>query len=71
MLHLPAEQTGPVWESMVAELMQDNETVIATARAAFAAAEEASDQATMDLLTERLAAHEKHAWMLRATLGEK
>lgn len=59
------------WETMVGELMQDNETVIATARGAFTAAEDASDQATMDLLTERLTAHEKHAWMLRATLGEK
>jgi starvation-inducible DNA-binding protein len=59
------------WESMIGELMQDNETVIATVRAAFQAAEDAGDQATMDLLTERLAAHEKHAWMLRATLGEK
>lgn len=59
------------WEEMVGELMRDNETVIATIRAAFPAAEEAGDQATMDLLTVRLAAHEKNAWMLRSTLGVK
>lgn len=59
------------WDEMIAELKADNETVIATARAAFPAAEQAGDEATADLLTQRLAAHEKHAWMLRATLGAK
>jgi starvation-inducible DNA-binding protein len=59
------------WEEMIGELKQDNETVIATARGAFAPAEGAGDQATLDLLTQRLLAHEKHAWMLRATLGGK
>ena len=57
------------WEDMVSELMRDHEAVCATARAAFPAAEAAGDQATMDLLTERFTAHEKHAWMLRATLA--
>ncbi|MEI9963806.1 MAG: Dps family protein [Caulobacteraceae bacterium] len=59
------------WEGMIAELMEDNETVIATARSGFPDAESAGDEATTDLLTERLRAHEKHAWMLRATLGGK
>jgi starvation-inducible DNA-binding protein len=59
------------WEEMVSDLMKDNETVIDTARKAFPAAEAAGDQATMDLLTVRLAAHEKNAWMLRSTLGGK
>jgi starvation-inducible DNA-binding protein len=59
------------WEGMLKELKTDNETVIATLRAAFPAADEAGDEATADLLTQRLQAHEKHAWMLRATLGGK
>ncbi|MBO9709680.1 MAG: DNA starvation/stationary phase protection protein [Caulobacter sp.] len=59
------------WEGMVQELLADNETVIATLRAAFPAADEAGDEATADLYTQRLAAHEKHAWMLRSTLGRK
>ena len=59
------------WEGMLAELKTDNETVIATLRAAFPAADEAGDEATADLLTQRLQAHEKHAWMIRATLGVK
>jgi starvation-inducible DNA-binding protein len=59
------------WEGMFNELKTDNETVIATLRAAFPAADEAGDEATADLLTQRLTAHEKHAWMIRSTLGVK
>lgn len=59
------------WEGMVEELMKDHETVCATAREALATAEKAGDDVSVDLMTERLTAHEKHAWMLRATLGGK
>jgi len=54
---------------MLKELMQDHETLIATARAAFEVAQDAGDEASADLVTQRLAAHEKFAWMLRSTLG--
>ena len=59
------------WEAMLKELLADTETVIATLRGAFPVADEAGDEATTDLITQRLQAHEKHAWMLRATLGLK
>ena len=59
------------WEAMVEELKRDNETVCRTAREIFPAAEKAGDQATLDLITQRFQAHEKHAWMLRSTLGGK
>lgn len=59
------------WEGMFKELKTDNETVIATLRAAFPVADDAGDEATADLLTQRLTAHEKHAWMIRSTLGVK
>lgn len=59
------------WEQMVEELKRDNETVCRTAREIFPLAEKADDQATMDLITQRFQAHEKHAWMLRSTLGGK
>ena len=59
------------WEAMVGELQKDNETVCRTAREIFPVAEKAGDQATLDLITQRFQAHEKHAWMLRATLGGK
>ena len=55
--------------AMLKELKKDHETLIATARAGIDVADEASDEATVDLLTQRLAAHEKFAWMLRSTLG--
>ena len=55
--------------AMLNELMRDHETVIATLRAATAVAEGDDDVATADLLTQRLTAHEKFAWMLRSTLG--
>jgi len=58
-------------EAMVAELMHDQETVLATIRGVFKVAESVGDQATMDMLNARAAAHEKHAWMLRATLDVK
>ena len=56
-------------QSMLKELVKDNETLIATARAALKAAEEAGDDVSVDLLTQRLAAHEKGAWMLRSSLA--
>ena len=58
-------------EEMLRELRRDHETVIATARAALPAAQEAGDEVTVSLLSDRLTAHEKHAWMLCASLGEK
>ena len=58
-------------EAMLKTLVGDHETVIATARAALAAAQEADDEASASIVSDRLEAHEKHAWMLRATLGGK
>jgi starvation-inducible DNA-binding protein len=56
-------------EAMLAELVADHEALIATARAALPPAQAAGDDVTVGLLTDRLAAHEKHAWMLRTSLG--
>jgi starvation-inducible DNA-binding protein len=54
---------------MVRELVQGHEAVIRTARSVFPIADEARDEATADLLTQRLQIHEKTAWMLRSVLG--
>jgi len=54
---------------MLKELMKDHETLIATCRAALTAADDDGDDVSVDLLTQRLGAHEKAAWMLRSTLG--
>lgn len=56
-------------QEMLAELVRDHGTVIKTARNALKAAEEAGDEASVDLMTQRLAAHEKAAWMLRSSLS--
>ncbi len=56
-------------QEMLRDLLKDHEQVCGTIKAAIQAAEGADDAATVDLLNDRLAAHEKHAWMLRATLA--
>lgn len=58
-------------EEMIAELVRGQETVARTAREAFPAADEANDEPTADLLTQRMQIHEKNAWMLRSMLDEK
>jgi len=58
----------PKAEDMIRRLVEGHETVARTARSAFAVAEEANDQPTCDLMTQRLQIHEKTAWMLRSLL---
>jgi starvation-inducible DNA-binding protein len=58
----------PKADDMVRRLVEGHETVARTAREVFKAAEEASDQPTCDLLTQRMQVHEKTAWMLRSLL---
>lgn len=56
----------PKAQDMIRQLLEDNEIVARTASKAFPPAEKAGDQATMDLITQRLQIHEKTAWMLRS-----
>jgi starvation-inducible DNA-binding protein len=60
----------PKAQVMIKNLVEGNEAVIRTAREAYAPAEKGNDQATLDLLTQRLDLHEKTAWMLRSLLAE-
>lgn len=53
---------------MVRRLAVGNEQVLRTARQALKPANAAEDEATIDLLTERLHIHSKTAWMLRSHL---
>ncbi len=59
----------PSAEAMVAQLLAGHETVIRTLRAALGPADEANDQVSLDLLTQRMQVHEKTAWMLRSLQG--
>lgn len=65
---IPETSGVPKAEDMIALLVEGNEAVVRTARAAFPAAERAGDESTADLLTERMRLHEKTAWMLRSLL---
>ena len=53
---------------MVKQLIDGQEAVVKTARELLPLAEEADDQPTLDLLTQRMQVHEKNAWMLRSLL---
>ncbi len=65
-----SEETGepPEAKEMLKRLVKAQEQVVKTAREAFPAAEEAHDEPTADLLTQRMQVHEKNAWMLRSML---
>ena len=67
---IPDTEGVPKAKEMIRLLLEGHETVIGTARAVIPASEKASDQATADLLTQRLQVHEKTAWMLRSLLEE-
>lgn len=58
----------PKAEEMIRQLVSGHEAVVKTARKVFPTAEKASDEATCDLLTQRIQLHEKTAWMLRSLL---
>jgi len=58
----------PGAQDMIRQLVEAHETVIRTARGLFPAVEKASDEASADLLTQRMQLHEKTAWMLRSLL---
>jgi starvation-inducible DNA-binding protein len=57
-------------KEMIAQLLDGHEAVARTARSVFPAAEKGNDEATLDLLTQRIQVHEKTAWMLRSLLKD-
>jgi starvation-inducible DNA-binding protein len=66
-----AETPGvPDAKEMVRILVQGHEAVARTARKIFPAVDQASDEPTADLLTQRMQVHEKTAWMLRSLLED-
>jgi starvation-inducible DNA-binding protein len=64
------DETDGVPEAMemLRLLVKGHEAVARTVREAFAVADKGGDEATVDLLTQRLQVHEKTAWMLRSLL---
>ncbi|MFP4519527.1 MAG: Dps family protein [Oceanicaulis sp.] len=64
-----ADQAIPDADTMLKNLIEGHEQAVRTARKALKLADEHGDEATADLVGPRVTAHEKFAWMLRATAG--
>jgi starvation-inducible DNA-binding protein len=63
------EETGtPATNAMISQLLSDHTTLSRVALQAVTAAEVQGDVATADLATQRVAQHEKVAWMLGSLL---
>ena len=54
---------------MIRDLVTDHETVVRTSREVLRTAEEAGDDVTTDLVTQRMSTHEKTSWMLRSLVA--
>jgi starvation-inducible DNA-binding protein len=55
-------------EQMVAELLQDSDNMVKILKRVYDIAETAGEHGFSNFLAERMDAHRKHSWMLRATL---
>lgn len=58
----------PSAEEMIRLLVAGQEAVVRTARKIFPVVDQANDEVSADLLTQRMQIHEKNAWMLRSLL---
>lgn len=56
----------PVAEDMVQILTKSHEQVVRTCRKALKVAQDADDESSVSLISDRMVIHEKTAWMLRA-----
>ncbi|MFM2343544.1 MAG: hypothetical protein RLZZ210_152 [Pseudomonadota bacterium] len=54
--------------NMIKLLVEGHESIVRTARSIFPVVESARDEASADLLTQRIQLHEKTSWMLRSLL---
>lgn len=59
---------SPKAEDMIRILVEGQEAVVRTARSVFPVVDDAHDEPSADLLTQRMQVHEKTAWMLRSLL---
>lgn len=65
---IPDQTKIPRAELMIAELHQDNETLLNMWKAAFPIAEQANEQGIADFIASRIDAHGKWNWQLRSIL---
>ncbi len=62
------ETAVPADTKMIAQLLNDHELMCRILRTSISKVQKACDEASADLMIDRLKAHEKTAWMLRSTL---
>ena len=67
---IPETDEVPKATDMIRQLVQAQEAVVRTARSIYPAVQAANDEASADLLTQRIQLHEKTAWMLRSLLED-
>jgi starvation-inducible DNA-binding protein len=65
-----SDSTTVEGDGLVRTLREDHRTLSGRCREAISVAQNAKDDATLDLLIKRAQEHDKTAWMLSATLGE-
>ncbi|MGB4344147.1 MAG: Dps family protein [Moraxellaceae bacterium] len=66
---IPEATGSPTADEMIRQLVEGQESIVRTARSIFPVVDDAHDEPTADLLTQRMQVHEKTAWMLRSLLG--
>jgi starvation-inducible DNA-binding protein len=66
---IPEATANTSASDMIKHLVEGQESIVRTARSTFAIVDEARDEPTADLLTQRMQVHEKTAWMLRSLLS--
>ncbi len=66
---IPEDTDSPDATTMIQRLVEGQEAVARTARSVFPVANEAGDEPTADLLTQRMQVHEKTGWMLGSLLA--
>jgi starvation-inducible DNA-binding protein len=66
--NIEEESGNPKAAQMVANLVDDQDTIVKTAENALQAAEAAGDEPTVDLCIRRQEQHQKNHWMLKAHL---
>jgi starvation-inducible DNA-binding protein len=68
---IPEDDKIPLASKMITNLITANDTVIADLIDAYKSAEEAGEYGLSNFLQDRITAHKKHGWMLKATDGQK
>lgn len=68
---LSEDEAIPKAEKMVTNLLEANESLLTSLIECYTMAEELKEFGLSNFLQDRITAHKKHSWMLKATAGKK